>query len=138
MTPWRRMFGGMFGGGFGGGQEEEEQIPKGADVYVELEASLEELYLGATITVSHQSVTRTMCYPAGTLAVLLAAAMALGRLVSWSRGRRGCLSLQSLVCWTPLWHPRLASTAGSAPHSLLLRLEASRTVAPLQQARQDL
>ena len=42
----------MFGGGFGGGQEEEEQIPKGSDVYVELEASLEDLYLGATIKAS--------------------------------------------------------------------------------------
>ena len=52
----------MFGGGFGGGQEEEEQIPKGADVYVELEASLEELYLGATITVSHRSTDVKLCW----------------------------------------------------------------------------
>ena len=49
----------MFGGGFGGGQEEEEQIPKGSDVYVELEASLEDLYLGATIKVNtHGLVTK--------------------------------------------------------------------------------
>ena len=63
------MFGGMFGGGFGGGQEEEEQIPKGSDIFVELEASLEELYLGATITVSadlcsHRCIMRPRAFGA--------------------------------------------------------------------------
>ena len=43
-------FGGFGGFGFGGG-EEEEQIPKGADVYVELEVTLRDLYLGNTFRV---------------------------------------------------------------------------------------
>ena len=47
--------GGPFGGfgGFGGGgfQEEEEQTPKGNNVYVELEVTLKDLYLGNTFTV---------------------------------------------------------------------------------------
>ena len=65
-APVCRMFGGMFGG-FGGQGEEEEQIPKGADVYVELEASLEELYLGATIEVCapHQALDAA-CMPEQT------------------------------------------------------------------------
>ncbi|KAK9824801.1 hypothetical protein WJX74_009851 [Apatococcus lobatus] len=44
-------FGGFGGFGFGGGEEEEEQIPKGADVYVELEVTLRDLYLGNTFKV---------------------------------------------------------------------------------------
>ena len=46
----RRFFGGM-GFGFGGG-EEEEATPKGNDVYVELEATLEDLYLGHSFQAS--------------------------------------------------------------------------------------
>ena len=53
-----RFFGGSGGpfggfGGFGGGgfQEEEEQTPKGNNVYVELEVTLRDLYLGNTFTV---------------------------------------------------------------------------------------
>lgn len=39
---------------FGGGRpaEEEEQIPKGDDVIVELDASLEDLYMGGTLKVN--------------------------------------------------------------------------------------
>ena len=47
--------GGPFGGfgGFGGGfGEEEEQTPKGNNVYVELEVTLKDLFLGKTFTVS--------------------------------------------------------------------------------------
>ena len=45
-----RFFGGFGFGGFGGG-EEEEQIPKGNDVYIELEVTLKDLYLGHTFKV---------------------------------------------------------------------------------------
>lgn len=45
-------FGGFPGfGGFGGGQEEEEQTPKGNNVYVDVEVTLRDLYLGSTFTV---------------------------------------------------------------------------------------
>lgn len=50
--------GGPFGGfgGFGGGYgEEEEQTPKGNDVYVELEVTLKDLFLGNTFTVCQKS-----------------------------------------------------------------------------------
>ena len=40
------------GFGFGGGQEEEEQTPKGDAVVVELEVTLEDLYVGKTVKVS--------------------------------------------------------------------------------------
>jgi DnaJ-class molecular chaperone len=48
-----RRFFGNFGGFGGGGEEEEEQIPKGADVVVELECSLKDLYLGHSFKVLH-------------------------------------------------------------------------------------
>ena len=44
-----RFFGGNFG--FGGGQEEEERTPKGDSVIVELEATLEDLYMGTSLKV---------------------------------------------------------------------------------------
>lgn len=49
-TPCR--FFGRGGFGFGGGdEEEEEQTPKGNDVVVGLEATLRDLYLGASFKV---------------------------------------------------------------------------------------
>jgi DnaJ-class molecular chaperone len=50
-SPPCRFFG-RGGFGFGGGEEdEEEQTPKGHDVIVELEATLRDLYLGASFQV---------------------------------------------------------------------------------------
>ncbi|CAK9310155.1 unnamed protein product [Citrullus colocynthis] len=43
------IFSQFFGGG--GGMEEEEKIPKGDDVVVELDASLEDLYMGGSLKV---------------------------------------------------------------------------------------
>ncbi|PIA61151.1 hypothetical protein AQUCO_00300580v1 [Aquilegia coerulea] len=43
------LFSSFFGGG--GGEEEEERIVKGDDVIVELEATLEDLYMGGTLKV---------------------------------------------------------------------------------------
>ncbi|XP_022959529.1 dnaJ protein ERDJ3B-like [Cucurbita moschata] len=43
------IFSQFFGGG--GGMEEEEKIPKGDDVIVELDASLEDLYMGGSLKV---------------------------------------------------------------------------------------
>lgn len=43
-----QFFGGRFG--FGGEEEEEEKTPKGDQVTVELEATLEDLYIGSTLT----------------------------------------------------------------------------------------
>ncbi|KGN45000.1 dnaJ protein ERDJ3B [Cucumis sativus] len=43
------IFSQFFGGG--GGMEEEEKIPKGDDVIVELDASLEDLYMGGSLRV---------------------------------------------------------------------------------------
>eukprot|EP00897_Mesotaenium_endlicherianum_P006208 jgi/Mesen1/5615/ME000282S04760 len=47
------IFSQFFGGGmrFGFDQEEEDKTPKGDEVVVELEASLEDLYMGATINI---------------------------------------------------------------------------------------
>jgi DnaJ-class molecular chaperone len=42
----------FFGGG-GGMEEEEEQIIKGDEVIVELEASLEDLYMGGSLKVKY-------------------------------------------------------------------------------------
>lgn len=42
----------FFGGGGGGGEEEEEQILKGDEVVVELDASLEDLYMGGSLKVT--------------------------------------------------------------------------------------
>ena len=50
--------GGPFGGSrgpFGEGYEEEEQTPKGNNVYVELEVTLKDLFLGNTFTVRRKS-----------------------------------------------------------------------------------
>lgn len=50
--------GGPFGGSrgpFGDGYEEEEQTPKGNNVYVELEVTLKDLFLGNTFTVCQKS-----------------------------------------------------------------------------------
>ena len=44
----------FFGGG-GGAEEEEEQILKGDEVVVELEASLEDLYMGGSLKVTDLS-----------------------------------------------------------------------------------
>lgn len=52
----RRFFGGFGFGGFGG-TEEEEQIPKGNDVYVELEVTLKDLYLGKSFKVGEPPPT---------------------------------------------------------------------------------
>lgn len=41
-------------GGFGGQEEEEEKTPKGEEVKVELEVTLEDLYLGHTMEVSSE------------------------------------------------------------------------------------
>lgn len=53
-----RFFGGFGFGGFGGG-EEEEQIPKGNDVYVELEVTLTDLYLGNSFKVPCLDLPKT-------------------------------------------------------------------------------
>ncbi|XP_037488738.1 dnaJ protein ERDJ3B [Triticum urartu] len=45
------IFSSFFGGGGGGMEEEEEQIIKGDDVIVELDASLEDLYMGGSLKV---------------------------------------------------------------------------------------
>jgi DnaJ-class molecular chaperone len=42
----------FFGGGGGGMEEEEERIIKGDDVIVELDASLEDLYMGGSLKVT--------------------------------------------------------------------------------------
>jgi DnaJ family protein B protein 11 len=42
----------FFGGGGGGMEEEEEQILKGDEVVVELDASLEDLYMGGSLKVT--------------------------------------------------------------------------------------
>jgi len=47
----RRFFGNFGGFGGGGQEEEEEQNPRGADVVVELECSLKDLYLGHSFKV---------------------------------------------------------------------------------------
>lgn len=60
--------GGPFGGfgGFGdrGFGEEEEQTPKGNNVYVELEVTLKDLFLGNTFTVRQEAL------PPGTFTLL--------------------------------------------------------------------
>jgi DnaJ-class molecular chaperone len=45
-----RFFGGGFGG-FGFGEQQEEEAPKGDTVFVELEVSLKDLYVGRHLTV---------------------------------------------------------------------------------------
>jgi DnaJ homolog subfamily B member 11 len=45
------IFFSFFGGGGGGMEEEEEQILKGDEVIVELDASLEDLYMGGSVKV---------------------------------------------------------------------------------------
>ncbi|XP_066366509.1 dnaJ protein ERDJ3B-like isoform X2 [Miscanthus floridulus] len=45
------IFSSFFGGGGGGMEEEEEQILKGDEVIVELDASLEDLYMGGSLKV---------------------------------------------------------------------------------------
>lgn len=46
------IFFSFFGGGGGGMEEEEEQILKGDEVIVELDASLEDLYMGGSLKVA--------------------------------------------------------------------------------------
>lgn len=46
------IFFSFFGGGGGGMEEEEEQIVKGDEVIVELDASLEDLYMGGSLKVT--------------------------------------------------------------------------------------
>ena len=46
------IFFSFFGGGGGGMEEEEEQILKGDEVIVELDASLEDLYMGGSLKVT--------------------------------------------------------------------------------------
>ena len=61
--------GGPFGGfgGFGGGYgEEEEQTPKGNNVYVELEVTLKDLFLGNTFTVCHKSFYLAFAFASDT------------------------------------------------------------------------
>jgi len=48
----------FFGGG-GGAEEEEEQILKGDEVVVELEASLEDLYMGGSLKVRKRRKNRS-------------------------------------------------------------------------------
>ena len=63
---WARFFGGGgFGGGFGfgfGGGEEEEQTPKGHDVVVDVEVSLEDLYVGNSFQVLVRATLVKMDY----------------------------------------------------------------------------
>jgi DnaJ family protein B protein 11 len=47
-----RISSSFFGGGGGGMEEEEERIIKGDDVIVELDASLEDLYMGGSLKVT--------------------------------------------------------------------------------------
>lgn len=49
MIGFSRFFGNQFG--FGGGEEEEEKTPKGDQVSVDFEVTLEELYVGTNIEV---------------------------------------------------------------------------------------
>jgi DnaJ homolog subfamily B member 11 len=46
------IFFSFFGGGGGGMEEEEQQILKGDEVIVELDASLEDLYMGGSLKVT--------------------------------------------------------------------------------------
>lgn len=46
----RRFFGG--GGGFGGQQQQEEEVRKGHTVYVDLQCTLKDLYVGKELKVS--------------------------------------------------------------------------------------
>lgn len=43
----------LFGGG--SGEEEEERVPKGDEVVVELDATLEDLYMGGSLKVAYFS-----------------------------------------------------------------------------------
>jgi DnaJ family protein B protein 11 len=72
------IFSQFFGGGFGGfgfGQQEEEETPKGDNVVVMLEVTLEDLYLG-----KHYTVLR--CRIAALLLLLLRSCCAVG---GWGR-----------------------------------------------------
>mmetsp|Transcript_1923 Transcript_1923/g.2144 ORF Transcript_1923/g.2144 Transcript_1923/m.2144 type:complete len:357 (-) Transcript_1923:231-1301(-) len=52
--PFGDMFSQFFGGGFGGfgGQQDEPQVPKGDTLFVDIECSLTDLYLGRTYKVA--------------------------------------------------------------------------------------